>query len=117
MKFKKRIKAWRKWAKKRGLKGVKVIDLKAATLSIDNMSGFIWPTPRNFFEVERALKAKKDADKREEYIKHLLSLPFDEAFPQLRVMIANDYRLVFREDMMKWCAKHAKAIADHAKAK
>ena len=47
---------------------------------------------------------------REEAIVHALTLPFDKAMPIVRAHINADYKVVFREDVVKWCVANAKDI-------
>jgi hypothetical protein len=63
--------------------------------------------------IERAITKRERREElalREARIKAALALPFAEALPLFREACNVDPSFVFRDDITRWCAQHAKEI-------
>lgn len=116
----------RKWAKKRG---IKIKTLKGTKLDTKDMRGYMhpndgpWVMPRSIqnivedLKVEDFIKQHEENHKKmqEEFLtlrlQHIFSLPIFRAFGLMVELIERGPDIVFREEVMEWCRKHAKAIA------
>jgi len=47
---------------------------------------------------------------REAELQRAMALPFGEGLSIIRAMTCEDYKLAFREDVGRWCARHAAQI-------
>ena len=69
---------------------------------------FIGQHEVNHAEIKANIEQRKV--EHEAAIVHALTLPFYEALPIVREFIKHDYKVVYREDVVKWCVANAKDI-------
>ena len=63
--------------------------------------------------IERAIKKRERQEElalREAELQRAMALPFGEGLSIIRAMTCEDYKLAFREDVARWCARHAAQI-------